>query len=281
MPLRLSQRVSRCPRLFTFSSNNSHLLCSLYVKKKQYFDQERTDGATKIDKRAESARELLSASSRVREAAADDSYKTLASKKSRGMIAQSVANPILRRSAESEGWLAQSNHLLHNGVSTSQFLELEGAISAIERQNGGSTMTAEYGNLSDDRAAVQRSRNTRIHDLPSSNERRGIGTSLVESPEASRRSENPPLRLFDTPEWMRRERKVKIGRVTTLATQKMIDPSVPRSERNKAFVVHDRLSTSNPAFVSTVVNLMPTLPGSQDLLEACMTQVSLENNNRI
>ena len=53
------------------------------------------------------------------------------------MIAQSVADPILRRSAESEGWLSQSNHLLHNGVSTSQFLELEGAISAIERQNGG------------------------------------------------------------------------------------------------------------------------------------------------
>ena len=102
----------------------------------------------------------------------------------------------------------------------------------------------------------------------------------LESPEVSRRSENPPLCLFDTPEWMRRERKVKIGRVTTLATQKMINPSVPRSKRNKAFVVHDRLATSNPAFVSTVVNLMPTLPGSQDLLEACMTQVSLENSNR-
>ena len=102
----------------------------------------------------------------------------------------------------------------------------------------------------------------------------------LESPEVSRRSENPPLCLFDTPEWMRRERKVKISRVTTLATQKMIDPSVPRSERNKAFVVHNRLATGNPAFVSTVVNLMPTLPGSQDLLEACMTQVSLENSNR-
>ena len=162
MPLRLSQRVSHCSRLFALSSDNSHLLCSLYVKKKQYFDQERIDGATKIDKQAESARELLSASSRVREAAADDSYKTLASKKSKGKIAQSVADPILRRTAESEGWLAQSNHLLHNGVSTSQFLELEGAISAVERQNGGLTMTAEYGNLSDDRAAVQRSQNTRL-----------------------------------------------------------------------------------------------------------------------
>ncbi len=114
----------------------------------------------------------------------------------------------------------------------------------------------------------------------SSNERRGIGTSLVESPEASRRSENPPLHLFDTSEWMRRKSKVKISRVTTLATQKMINPSVPRFKRNKAFAVHDRLATSKPAFVSTVVNLMPTLPGSQDLLEACMMQISLENNNR-
>ena len=140
-------------------------------------------------------------------------------------------------------------------------------------------MTAECGNLSDDRAAVQRLRNTRIHDFPSSNERRGIGSSL-ESPEVSRRSEYPPLCLFNTPKWMRRERKVKICRVTALATQKMIDLSVPRSERNKAFVVYDRLATGNPAFVSTVVNLMPTLPGSQELLEASMTQVLLENSNR-
>ena len=80
---------------------------------------------------------------------------------------------------------------------------------------------------------------------------------------------------------MSRERKAKICRVTTLATQKMINPSVPRSKRNKAFVVHDRLATRNLAFASTVVNLMPTLPGTQDLLEACLTQVSLENNNSI
>ncbi|KAL3761327.1 hypothetical protein ACHAW5_001759 [Stephanodiscus triporus] len=201
-----------------------------------YFDQERIDRATKIDKRAESARELLSASSRVRDAAADDSYKTLASKKSKGKIAQSVADPILRRSAESEGWLAQSNHLLHNGASLRASSSSSRAPSRQRAQNGGSTMTAEYGNLSDDRAA----------DPRPSFERREEGIERVR--EASRRSENPPLCLFDTPEWMRRERKVKIGRVTTLATQKMIDPSVPRSERNKAFVVHDRLATGNPAF---------------------------------
>ena len=195
------------------------------------------------------------------------------------MIGSYVADPILRKTAESEGWLAQGNHHLHNGVTTSQYLELEGAISAIECQNGGLTMTARYGNLSEDRAAMQRSRNTRIDDLPPRDERMGID-ARGESPRPSGGSKYPPFDVFATPEWMRRDRKAKICCVTTLATQRMIDTSLPTSERNKAFVVHDRLATGNPAFVSTVVNLMPTLPGTQDLLEACMTQVSLENSNR-
>ena len=267
-------------RLHFAKSDNSHLLCSLFVKKKQYFDQERIDGPSKSNKRAESARDLLRAATRVRESAADEAYKSLVARRSKGMIGSYVADPILRKTAESEGWLAQGNHHLHNGVTTSQYLELEGAISAIERQNGGSTMTARYGNLSEDRASMQRSRNTRIHDLPPRDERMGIDARGEESPRPSGGSKYPPFDVFATPEWMRRDRKAKICRVTTLATQRMIDTSLPTSERNKAFVVHDRLATGNPAFVSTVVNLMPTLPGTQDLLEACMTQVSLENSNR-
>ena len=42
---------------------------------------------------------------------------------------------------------------------------------------------------------------------------------------------------------------------------KMIDHSVSRAERNKAFVVQDKLATGNAACVGTVVNLMPTMPG--------------------
>jgi peptidyl-tRNA hydrolase len=115
---------------------------SLYVKKKQYFDQEKRDRASKNVMQAESARDLLGAATRVRESAVTESYRTLSSKKAKGKIAALVADPILRRTASSEGWLAQSNHILQNGVSTSQYLELEGAITAIERQHGGSTMTA-------------------------------------------------------------------------------------------------------------------------------------------
>ena len=195
----------------------------------------------------------------------------------KGKISALVADPILHRTASSEGWLAQSNHLLHNGVTTSQYLELEGAINAIERQHGGSTMTAGYGNLSTNRAALQRSRNTRINDLPSSDERSGIEGSQ-ESPR--KRTNNPPFSAFDTPEFMRRERKAKVGRVMTRASMKMIDKSVPRAERNKAFIVQDKLATGNAAFVGTIVNLMPTMPGTQDLFDACMTQASFDLHNR-
>ncbi len=248
------------------------------MKKKQYFDQEKRDRASKNVMKAESARDLLGEATRVRESAVEESYKTLSSLKMKGKISTSVADPILRRTASSEGWLAQSNHLLHNGVTTSQYLELEGAIMAIERQNGGSTMTADYGNLSTNRAAMQRSRNTRIKDLPSSDARSGIEGSR-ESPR-KRTSNNPQFSSFDTPEFMRRERKAKVGRVMTRASMKMIDKSATRAERNKAFIVQDKLATGNAAFVGTVVNLMPTMPGTQDLFDACMTQASFDLHNR-
>ena len=79
---------------------------------------------------------------------------------------------------------------------------------------------------------------------------------------------------------MRREREAKAGRVMTRASMKMINLSVPRAERNKAFIVQDKLATDNAAYVSTVVNLMPTMPGTQDLFDACMMQASFEINNR-
>lgn len=248
------------------------------MKKKQYFDQENRIKASNNVMKAESARDLLGAATRVRESAVEESYKTLSSKKLKGKIAASVADPILCRFASSEGWLAQSNHLLHNGITTSQYLELEGAITAIKCQHGGSTMTAGYGNLSTNRAAMQRSRNTRINDLPSSDEERSGIKGSQECPR--RRTNNPPFSAFDTPEFMRRERKAKVSHVMTRASMKMINQCVPRAERNKAFIVQDKLATGNTAFVGTVINLMPTMPGTQDLFDACMTQASFDLHNR-
>jgi hypothetical protein len=141
-------------------------------------------------------------------------------------------------------------------------------------------MTAGYGNLSEDRAAIQRSRNTRIVDLPSSDERRGIEGTSRESPRPARRTRYPPFLVTDTTEFMRRERKANVSRMMTRAMMKMINQSVPRAERNKAFVVQDKLAMGNTAYVGTVVNLMPTMLGTQELLEACMMQASFELYNR-
>ena len=139
-------------------------------------------------------------------------------------------------------------------------------------------MTAGYGNLSTNRAAMQRSRNTRINDLPSRDEERSGIEGSQEWPR--RRTNNPPFSAFDTPEFMRRERKAKVSHVMTRASMKMIDQSVPRAERNKAFIVQDKLATGNTAFVGTVINLMPTMLGTQDLFDACMTQASFDLHNR-
>ncbi len=50
-------------------------------------------------------------------------------------------------------------------MSTDQYIELEDAISIVEKESGGSTMTTEYGNLFKVRAAQQRARNTRLIEV--------------------------------------------------------------------------------------------------------------------
>ena len=140
------------------------------MKKKQYFNQEKRDRASKNVMQSESARDLLGAAS-------DMSHGICG----RGVIQDSIIKEVERedcgRTASSEGWLVQSKHLLHNGVTTSQYLELEGAITSIKHQHGGSTMTVGYGNLSTSHATMHRSQNTRINDLPSSDEEWNRGGS--------------------------------------------------------------------------------------------------------
>ena len=84
-----------------------------------------------------------------------DAYESLLAKQSDGEIAAAARDESLWFTAASEGWLLQANHLLHNGMTIGQYLELEGAISIVEKERGGSTMMAEYGNLSKVCAAQQ------------------------------------------------------------------------------------------------------------------------------
>jgi len=50
-------------------------------------------------------------------------------------------------------------------MTTGQYLELKGAISVVEKERGGLTMTAGYGNLSEVHAAQQRARNSWLNEV--------------------------------------------------------------------------------------------------------------------
>ena len=97
-----------------------------------------------------SAHSLLDNAARVRSTAMamEDAYECLVAKQSDGEIAVAAPDECLCFMAASEGWLSQANRLLYNGMTTGQYLELEGAISIVEKECGGSTMTAGYGNHS-------------------------------------------------------------------------------------------------------------------------------------
>ena len=133
-----------------------------YTDKKQYFDLQASLSKEANIVAVASARSLLDNAARVRSTAMEGAYECLQAKQLNGKIAASARDESLSFAAESEGWLSHANHLLHNGMSTEQYLELEGAIGVVERERGGSTMTAGYSNLSEVRAAQQRARNTRL-----------------------------------------------------------------------------------------------------------------------
>ena len=80
-----------------------------------------------------SARSLLDNAARVRSTAMENGYECLLAKQSDGKTAVVARDKCLCFTAASEGWLSQANHLLHNGMTTGQYLELEGAFNG----NGG------------------------------------------------------------------------------------------------------------------------------------------------
>jgi len=78
------------------------------------------------------------------------------------MMASSVSDSYLHRNAAHQGFLSQANHVIRKGVNYQhqQLTEFEAAISTLEQDNGGPTMTSSGINLSSSRATKQRARNT-------------------------------------------------------------------------------------------------------------------------
>jgi hypothetical protein len=214
----------------------------------------------------------------------EDAYTCLLAQQSSGKIAASVPDDDLRFSANSEGWLSQANHLLHTGLTTDQYLEFDCAIAAVETDRGGSTMTAGHGNLAESRAAKQRARNTRLtmHDGAVASSGGGLVTAAAAAQEdtasviSSRQSVNripaPANWPFSTPERINN----MVGRVRTRSMEMMADRDLSGSTRKKAYTVRTALANNNETYVTIAKDMLPTKPGSQDVLNVCLTQASLE-----
>jgi len=229
-----------------------------------------------------SAHSLLDNAARVHSTVIEDAYESLLAKQSDGEIAVVARDESLRFTAVSEGWLSQANHLLHNGMTTGQYLELEGAIRVVEKERGGSTMTAEYGNLSKVRAAQQRARKTRLNEVSAltnlAKATAGDGGGGSEATSAivptaggvgrdrgrnrrAKRSDgvevvNMPVNWpFGTPE----RDKNMVSRVRTCSMMRMGDMTITKSERTKACMVRTGLAMDDAVYVSIVKDMMPSM----------------------
>ena len=57
---------------------------------------------------------------------------------------------------------------------------------------------------------------------------------------------------------------------------RMGDMTISKSEHTKACMVQTGLATDNSDYVSIVKEMMPGMPTSQDVLNVCLMQASLE-----
>jgi hypothetical protein len=102
---------------------------------------------------------LLNDAARVRDLTAETSLAASQFQRKSGMIASDVSNEDLQRSAFAQSFLAQANYVTNAGFNLQQYEQLESAVSVLETQHGGATMT-KNGNVSGNRKAKQRSMNT-------------------------------------------------------------------------------------------------------------------------
>ena len=251
-----------------------------YADKKQYFDLQASLSNEANVVAVASARSLLDNAARVRSTAKEAAYECLQAKQLDGKIAISAREESLRFAAESEGWLSQANHLLHNGMSTEQYLELKGAIGVVERKRGGLTMTAGYGNLSEVRAAQQRARNTRLVSE--------LGATTTAARDGMRGGNSRRARCSDDsvevvtvpvnwPFGTAERTKKMVSRVRTRSMMRMGDNTLNKSDRMKACVVRTGLANNHETYVSIVNDMVVAgMPASQDVLNVCLTQASLE-----
>ena len=136
--------------------SHSNSFFSSYIKKKNHFNSDRSKSVQSKKKAVVYARNLMDDAVKVRLLEYEAAYDLYSNKRNAGMIASSsVSNSYLHRNAAHQGFLSQANNVICKGVNYQQLTEFEAAISTLEQDNGGSTMTSSGVNLSSSCAAKQ------------------------------------------------------------------------------------------------------------------------------
>ncbi len=288
--------------------SHSNSFVSSYIKKKDHFNSERSKSVQSKKKVVANAHDLLDNAARVRSLEYEAAFDSYSNKRDAGMIAASVSDTYLHRNAAHQGFLSQANHVIRKGVNYQQLSEFEAAISTLEQDNGGSTMTSSSVNLSSSRAAKQRARNTGPLGLlgvsllaADTTGDSGIGTgSVCGGGRHSGGGDRVAVMHLDaggsggtshhsvTPAGLKQSAIEKVFMpanwpfdtmltwTRARAMKRMMDKSITDSARKKACTVRTALANNVKTYVSIVRDMIPGAPASQDILEVCLTQALLE-----
>ena len=134
--------------------SHSNLFVSSYVKKKDHFNSECSKTVQSKKKAVANAHDLMDDAVRVRSLEYEAAFDSCSNERdAAGMITSFVLDSYLHQNAAHQGFLSQANHVIRKDVNYQQLTELEAAISTLEQDYGGSTMTSSGINLLSLRAA--------------------------------------------------------------------------------------------------------------------------------
>ena len=160
---------------------------------------------------------------------ADESYEIYHKLKVVVSLSSSVPDHCIQKTAASKGWLAQTNHLLHHGVSTSQFQEFKNSIRTVEQQHGGATLTKAHGNLNIAHTSQRKTRNTCLSDV----------VDLVGGSGDTQRIPCPENWPFACPSSPQGEIESMVTQTRARATKRMTNKSLNESARKKILIAPD------------------------------------------
>jgi hypothetical protein len=286
--------------------SHSNYFFSSYIKKKDHFNSERSKSVQSKKKAVANAQDLMDDAVRVLSLEYEVAFDSYSNERNAGMIASSVSDSYLHRNAVHQGFLSQANHVIRKGVNYQQLTEFEAAISTLEQDNGGSTMTSSGVNLSSSRAAKQRARNTGplgllgvsllAADTATVAGEEAGGASATATSAGRPRGGSGREAVVDlvaghsvTPVGLRKQSAIEkvstpanwpfdtmLTRTRARAMKRMTNRSITDSAQKKACTVQTALANNVETYVSIVRDMISGAPASQDVLDVCLTQASLE-----